>query len=75
MFTSEKQIAEFFENRAPLKRVTSIEINQMPNQNLNEPMKFSMSHEEVGNEEAKVIDKMEREEIIEMRAKFLKQKK
>ena len=75
MFTSEKQITEFFEGRIPLKRVTSIEINQVPNRNLNEPMKFSMSHEDELNEEAKVIDKKEREEIIEMRAKFLKQKK
>ena len=74
MYTSEKQIAEFFEGRVPLKRVTSIEITQVPGQNLNEPMMFSMGHEEEQNEEAKMIDKKEREEIIEMRMKFLKTK-
>jgi len=70
MFTSDKQIAEYFESRSPIHRLTSLDIHH-------EPM-GELSHQDQlaeGDEEAKKIKIKEREEIIEMRMKFLKQKK
>ena len=73
--SGEKQIAEYFENRIPVTRVTSLEIGNSQTSNPNQPVNFDASHNEENNENSSTTDQKEREEIVEMRMKFLKQKK
>lgn len=66
--TTSQDIAQYFETPNKLVRVTSLEISA-PNANFAPDQTFQETKEEDSN------DQREREEIIEMRRKFLEQKK
>ena len=73
--SSQKRIAEYFENQLSRARVTSLEIKDPANPDTNQHTKNETTRDEENIENQSSLDQIEREEIIEMRMKFLKQKK
>lgn len=69
--TSDKEIAEYFETPNRMMRVTSIEVDSKNAP----PSQVQKSTEESKGESGDSAEQKEREEIIELRKKFLEQKK